>query len=207
VLAKPALNELFRAQSPTGSWRIRVKRGNATGTITYPFNPLDAAGWKGDLYPIRLNIRDIRAVSSHRLHLPPSVRTSFVADGFIVCSLAPRPVETDPGAMKLPFFHNNDDYDEIIFYHSGAMSSRGTMVQHGMLTFHPAGLTHGPHPNTLPHMFNHPATMFDGHSIAIDSKEALIVDALPDGVEIPDYATSWRKAIEFAPDAQLVPTR
>ena len=55
---------------------------------------------------------------SHRYHLPPSAHTTFVADRFVVCSFVPRPFETDPGAMKVPFFHNNDDYDEVIFYHA-----------------------------------------------------------------------------------------
>jgi homogentisate 1,2-dioxygenase len=201
VLAIPAIDEAFTRQQGPGEWRVRVKRGNAFGTITYSFNPLDAVGWKGDLYPVRLNIRDVRAISSHRLHLPPSVRTSFVADQFIVCSLTPRPVETDAGALKLPFFHNNDDYDELIFYHAGVMSSRGGAIQPGMLTFHPSGFTHGPHPGTLPHMLKHPAAMFEGYSIAIDTREALVIAEMPEGAELADYASSWRKSLEFAPDA------
>ena len=201
VLAIPAIDQAFIAQQGPGEWQVRVKRGNAFGTITFPFNPLDALGWKGDLYPVRLNIRDVRAISSHRLHLPPSVRTSFVADQFIVCSLTPRPVETDAGALKLPFFHNNDDYDELIFYHAGVMSSRGGAIQPGMLTFHPSGFTHGPHPGTLPHMLQHPATMFEGYSVAIDTREALVIADLPNGAELADYGESWQKSLEFAPDA------
>ena len=203
VLAIPAIDQVFTQQQGPGDWQVRVKRGNAFGTITYPFNPLDAVGWKGDLYPVRLNIRDVRAISSHRLHLPPSVRTSFIADRFIVCSLTPRPVETDAGALKLPFFHNNDDYDELIFYHAGVMSSRGGAIQPGMLTFHPSGFTHGPHPGTLPHRLQHPATMFEGYSVAIDTREALSIAELPQGAELGDYARSWQKSLDFAPDAAL----
>ena len=66
-------------------------------TVGYPFNPLDAVGWKGDLSPVRLNLRDIRPLMSHRFHLPPSAHTTFVADRFVVCSFVPRPFETDPG--------------------------------------------------------------------------------------------------------------
>ena len=40
------------------------------------------------------------------------------------CTFCPRPVESDPGALKLPFYHSNDDYDEMIFYHRGAFLSR-----------------------------------------------------------------------------------
>src|SRR5258707_3662272 len=45
-------------------------------TATYPFNPLDAVGWKGDLAPVRINWRDLRPVMSHRYHIPPSVHRS-----------------------------------------------------------------------------------------------------------------------------------
>ena len=202
VLAKPALNDAFRSQQGPGNWTVRVKRRGEIGHITFPYNPLDAVGWKGDLYPVRLNVRDIRGISSHRLHLPPSVRTSFVSGRFVVCTLGPRPVETDPGAMKLPFFHNNDDYDEVIFYHSGNLSSRGNAVRTGMMTFHPIGFTHGPHPQTLPHMFKHPATMFENYSIAIDAMDPLEVADLPEGCEVMDYAQTWHQTVEFAPDAK-----
>ena len=76
------------------------------------------------LAPVRLNVRDIRPVASHRYHMPPSVHTTFAADRFVVCTFAPRPFETDPGALKVPFFHNNDDYDEVMFYHAGDFFSR-----------------------------------------------------------------------------------
>ncbi len=201
VMARPVLDARFNAQPRGGRWQVDVKRGGQIGHITYDFNPLDAIGWKGDQYPVRLNMRDIRGVSSHRLHLPPSVRTTFIADRFVVCSLVPRPVETDPGAVKLPFFHSNDDYDELIFYHSGVMSSRGGAVQLGELTFHPAGFTHGPHPQTLPHLLNHPATMFTGYSIAIDTRDPLQLVTPPEGGEITDYAQSWSASIVYAPDA------
>ena len=63
-------------------------------------------------------------------------------------SFTPRPVESDPGALKVPFFHNNDDYDEVLFYHRGNFFSRDNIEQ-GMVTFHPCGFPHGPHPKAL----------------------------------------------------------
>jgi homogentisate 1,2-dioxygenase len=41
----------------------------------------------------------------------------------------------------LAFFHNIHDYDEIIFYHRGQFISRDE-IRPGMLTVHPAGITH-----------------------------------------------------------------
>ena len=61
---------------------------------------------------------------SHRYHLPPSAHTTFVSERFVVCTFCPRPFEKDPGALKVPFFHNNDDYDEVLFYHAGDFFSR-----------------------------------------------------------------------------------
>ena len=56
----------------------------AVSVVRFPFNPLDAVGWKGDLAPVRLNVADIRPMMSHRYHLPPSVHSTFVADRFVV---------------------------------------------------------------------------------------------------------------------------
>ncbi len=142
MLDVPAIDEAFKAQqTPKGKreeWRVRVKRRGELSTITYPYNPLDAVGWHGDLAPVRLNWRDIRPLMSHRSHLPPSAHTTFVADRFVVCTFVPRPFESDPGALKVPFFHSNDDYDEVIFYHRGS-SSAATTSKPGMVTLHPGG--------------------------------------------------------------------
>ena len=125
-----------------------VKRVGKLSTIRYPFNPLDAVGWHGDLCVVRINVRDIRPLMSHRYHLPPSAHTTFVGRNFIVCTFVPRPIESDPGALKVPFYHNNDDYDEVIFYHRGEFFSRDN-IKPGMVTFHPCGFTHGPHPKAF----------------------------------------------------------
>ena len=125
VLDTPRLDEQFRAQRQDG-WSVQVKRREAITTIGYPFNPLDAVGWKGNLAPVRLNWRDIRPVMSHRYHLPPSVHSTFVAGRFVVCTFVPRPIESDPGALKVPFFHSNDDFDEVIFLLTRANSSAVT---------------------------------------------------------------------------------
>ncbi|MDH4106562.1 MAG: homogentisate 1,2-dioxygenase, partial [Gammaproteobacteria bacterium] len=116
MLDTPRIDDAFKAQqSATQEWQVEVKRRGAISTITFPFNPLDAIGWHGELAPVRINVRDIRPLMSHRYHLPPSAHTTFVSSRFVVCTFAPRPFETDPKALKVPFFHNNDDYDEILF--------------------------------------------------------------------------------------------
>ena len=191
VLEVPAIDDAFRAQQGDGQqWQVRVKRRQQISTATYSYNPLDAVGWKGDLAPVRLNVRDIRPVVSHRYHLPPSAHSTFVADRFVVCTFAPRPFETDPGALKVPFFHNNDDYDEVLFYHAGDFFSRDN-IKAGMMTFHPCGFTHGPHPKALANMLVQKKPATDEYAVMLDARDALEIDALPQGVEIAAYADSW----------------
>ena len=58
----------------------------------------------------------------------------------------PRPLENgDPRALKVPFYHSNIDFDEVLFYHAGEFFSRDGIAP-GMLTFHPQGIHHGPQP-------------------------------------------------------------
>ena len=143
------------------------------------------------MWPVRLNVVDIRPVMSHRYHLPPSVHTTFMADRFVVCTFCPRPMETDPGALKVPFFHNNDDYDEVIFYHKGDFFSRDNIAP-AMVTFHPCGFTHGPHPKALQGAFKPKKTATDEFAVMVDARDALEFADLPEGVEDPDYVNSWK---------------
>jgi homogentisate 1,2-dioxygenase len=191
VLATPRLDEAFTAQQGESEWRVRIKRRGRISTVTYPFNPLDAVGWHGTLAPVRLNVRDIRPLMSHRYHLPPSAHTTFTAPRFVVCTFVPRPFESDPGALKVPFFHNNDDFDEVIFYHRGNFFSRDN-IHPGMVTFHPCGFTHGPHPKALAGALHPKAAATDEVAVMIDARDALDVGPLKEGIEWPGYVESWR---------------
>jgi homogentisate 1,2-dioxygenase len=192
MLDVPAIDDAFKAQqAKSGAWRVDIKRRNELSTVTYPFNPLDAVGWKGDLAPVRINWRDLRPVMSHRYHLPPSVHTTFLAGRFVVCTFVPRPFESDPGALKVPFFHNNDDFDEVIFYHRGNFFSRDN-IHPGMVTLHPCGFTHGPHPKALQGMLTPKKSETDEVALMVDARDALDIAKLPEGVEFAAYAESWR---------------
>ncbi len=191
VLDVPAMDEPFRRQQTDEPWRVVVKRAGALTTIGYPFNPLDAVGWHGDLCVVRLNVRDIRPLMSHRYHLPPSAHTTFVGKNFVVCTFAPRPIESDPGALKVPFYHSNDDYDEVIFYHRGDFFSRDN-IKPGMVTFHPCGFTHGPHPKAFAAGAAHARKETDEYAVMIDARFPLTVAPLPPGVENTHYVESWK---------------
>jgi len=192
ILDVPEINEAFKAQQDeTAEWKVRVKKRGSVSTITYPYNPLDAVGWHGDLAPVRLNVEDIRPVVSDRYHLPPSAHTTFVGNRFVVCTFAPRPFESDPGALKVPFFHNNDDYDEVLFYHAGDFFSRDN-IDAGMMTFHPAGFTHGPHPKALKNMLKQSKPATDEYAVMIDTRDPLDIDDAAKSVENQAYVDSWK---------------
>lgn len=191
MLDSPEIDDAFRAQQGDDEWKIAVKRCNEFSTITYPFNPLDAIGWHGDLMPVKINWRDIRPLMSHRYHLPPSAHTTFVAGRFVVCTFVPRPFETDPDALKVPFFHNNDDYDELIFYHAGDFFSRDN-IHPGMMTLHPCGFTHGPHPKALKNAFEQKSEGTEEVAVMVDTRDALGVTVDAGKIEWKEYVNSWK---------------
>jgi homogentisate 1,2-dioxygenase len=96
-------------------WELRVKHGGAHSSIFYRNNPLASVGWKGDLFPYKLNIRDIIPISSDRIHVAPSAWCTFQAAGFVVISFVPQVAVADLNAEELPSYHRNVDNDESVF--------------------------------------------------------------------------------------------
>ncbi|MGE0735493.1 MAG: homogentisate 1,2-dioxygenase [Alphaproteobacteria bacterium] len=196
ILGTPQIDEAFkRQQTAPGKkeeWKIKVKRRGQVSTLTYEYNPLDAVGWKGEIMPMRLNWRDIRPVMSHRYHLPPSAHTTFLADRFVVCTMVPRPIESDPTALKVPYFHNNDDYDEVLFVHSGQFLARDNFHP-GMLSLNPSGVTHGPQPKAFETGANFARKETNEVVLMIDTRDALNSSSVAESVEVPNYADEWRK--------------
>jgi len=190
MLDTPALDDAFRAQQGETRWKVEVKRRGALSTVTFPFNPLDAIGWHGNLSVVRINWRDIRPIMSHRVHLPPSAHTTFLANRFVVCTFVPRPFESDPEALRLPFFHNNDDFEEIIFYHKGSFFSRDN-IHPGMMTVHPSGFTHGPHPKAFNAATKGTRNETDEVAVMVDTRDAVDMAVMPAGVEWDGYVHSW----------------
>ncbi|MBE9554867.1 MAG: homogentisate 1,2-dioxygenase, partial [Proteobacteria bacterium] len=139
----------------------------------------------------RINWRDIRPMMSARYHLPPSAHTTFIANRVVVCTFAPRPIESDPGALKLPFYHSNDDFDEFIFYHKGQFFSRDN-IHPGMATWHPAGFPHGPHPKAYETAMKHDRKETDEVAVMVDTRDPMDAGDLPPGVEWEGYVDSWK---------------
>ena len=203
ILDTPVMDQVFRDQQGATSWRVIMKRGGALNTITYPYNPLDAIGWKGDSVAVKLNWRDIRPLMSHRYHVPPSAHCAFVANGFVICTFVPRPIESDPGALKVPFYHSNDDFDEVIFYHQGEFFSRDN-IHPGMITMHPCGFPHGPHPKAFQKGADNTRKETDEVAVMIDTRDALQVTPEAESIEWTDYVNSW-KSDKKSKEQELIP--
>ncbi|MBK8794791.1 MAG: homogentisate 1,2-dioxygenase [Holophaga sp.] len=170
-------------------WAVHIKRENEITKVFYPFNPLDVVGWKGDLTVWRINVKDIRPILSARYHLPPSAHSTFMARNFVICSFLPRPFEEEEGAMRVPFYHANIDYDEVLFYSDGHFFSREG-IGPGMLTWHPQGIHHGPHPKAIPASRTKDRT--DEVAVMVDTFRPLRATPAASLVENPDYWASWK---------------
>jgi homogentisate 1,2-dioxygenase len=168
---------------------VHIKRQGEITKVFYPFNPNDAVGWKGDLTVWRINVKDIRPVVSPRYHLPPSAHSTFLGRNMVICSFLPRPFEEEEGAMRVPFFHSNIDYDEVLFYASGHFFSREG-IGPGMVTWHPQGIHHGPHPKAIAASRLKDRT--DEVAVMVDTSRPLRATAAAAGVENEQYWATWK---------------
>ncbi len=121
-----------------------VKRQDVFHGFTVKEAPLDVVGWDGTVYPWKFNILDFQPRVG-LTHLPPTWHGTFAARGALVCSFVPRPVDFHPEAIPCPYPHSSVDVDEFIFYCKGNFTSRRG-VSPGSMSYHPAGVPHGPHP-------------------------------------------------------------
>ncbi|WP_243287061.1 homogentisate 1,2-dioxygenase [Geothrix terrae] len=181
--------ELEAYDAAPREWAVHIKRENQITKVFYPFNPLDVVGWKGDLTVWRINVKDIRPVVSARYHLPPSAHSTFIANNFVICSFLPRPFEEEEGAMRVPFFHSNIDYDEVLFYSAGHFFSRDG-IGAGMVTWHPQGIHHGPHPKAIP--LSRTKDRTDEVAVMVDAFRPLKATPAAGLVENVNYWASWK---------------
>jgi homogentisate 1,2-dioxygenase len=191
VIRVPAPEGSAAKPDANGEYELRILQGGQITKVWYPHCPIDTVGWKGTLAPMQLNVRDIRPVTSERYHLPPPAHATFVGRDVYVCTFLPRPLENgDPGALKVPFYHANVDFDEVLFYHSGEFFSR-TGIAPGMMTLHPQGIHHGPQPGASERASK--ATRTEEVAVMIDTRAPLLPVPAAERLEIADYWKSWKE--------------
>lgn len=167
--------------------RIVVQRSAQLHEFTAEHSPLDVVGWDGTLYPWAFPILNFQPrVSS--VHLPPTWHGTFAARGALICSFVPRPLDFDPDAVPCPYPHSSSDVDELIYYVSGAFSSR-TGVEAGSLTLHPRGIPHGPQPGRYEASVG--AKRTDELAVMLDCYLPLMATGAAVGIEDPGYDASF----------------
>lgn len=174
-----------------GEWQVTIQQGGELTRVYYPHDPIDVVGWKGTLAPMRLHVDDIRPITCERYHLPPSAHATFAMPGAVVCTFLPRALETDPRALKVPFYHSNVDFDEVLFYHRGEFFSRAGIAP-GMLTFHPRGIHHGPQPGAIDRARD--AARTEEVAIMLDTRRPLRPAPAAAAIEQAEYWTTWQEA-------------
>jgi homogentisate 1,2-dioxygenase len=130
-----------------GDFIIKTKKKGKLYGIHYGFHPFDVVGWDGCCYPYAFSIHDFEPITG-RVHQPPPVHQTFEAHNFVVCSFVPRLYDYHPDAIPAPYNHSNIDSDEVLYYVDGDFMSRKNVTR-GMITLHPAGIPHGPHPGAV----------------------------------------------------------
>ncbi len=170
-----------------GEYLIQVKKKGFLYPIWYGHHPFDVVGWDGCEYPYALSIHDFEPITG-RVHQPPPVHQTFDAHNFVICSFVPRLYDYHPHSIPAPYNHSNIDSDEVLYYVDGDFMSR-KHVERGMITLHPAGIPHGPHPGTVEKSIGKKETK--ELAVMVDTFHPLILtkDAL--GIEDDSYVYSW----------------
>lgn len=130
-----------------GDFLIKTKKKGMLYGIHYANHPFDVVGWDGCCYPFAFSIHDFEPITG-RVHQPPPVHQTFEANNFVVCSFCPRLFDYHPESIPAPYNHSNIDSDEVLYYVDGDFMSRKNVTR-GMITLHPAGIPHGPHPGAV----------------------------------------------------------
>ncbi len=177
----------LKAIDEQGEFLIQTKKKGLLYPITYANHPFDVVGWDGNEYPYALSIHDFEPITG-RVHQPPPVHQTFDAHNFVICSFVPRLYDYHPEAIPAPYNHSNIDSDEVLYYVDGDFMSR-KHVTRGMITLHPAGIPHGPHPGAVEKSIGQKET--GELAVMVDTFKPLVMTKEAQGIEDDDYIMSW----------------
>ncbi len=166
---------------------VLIKDGNRMTRYTLAAHPFDVVGWDGMVYPFTFNADDFEPITG-TVHQPPPIHQTFDAPGFVVCTFAPRMLDTHPEAIKVPYAHSNVQADEVLYYVRGRFGSRRG-VEEASITVHPRGIPHGPHPGTI--VASRPMTRTDELAVMVDTVKPLRLTRQALAMDDPQYPYSW----------------
>jgi homogentisate 1,2-dioxygenase len=171
----------------TGDFLIKTKKRGLLYGIHYAHHPFDVVGWDGCCYPFAFSIHDFEPITG-RVHQPPPVHLNFEARNFVICSFCPRLYDYHPEAIPAPYNHSNIDSDELLYYVEGEFMSRKN-VSRGMLTLHPGGIPHGPHPGAVEKSIG--ARETKELAVMVDTFHPLKLTVQALEIENEGYTMSW----------------
>jgi homogentisate 1,2-dioxygenase len=167
--------------------RVVIKDGSRLTRYVLANHPFDVVGWDGMLYPFAFNADDFEPITG-TIHQPPPVQQTFETKGFVVCTFAPRMLDTHPQAIKVPYAHSNVEADEVLYYVRGKFGSRRG-VEEASITLHPRGIPHGPHPGTI--VASRPMTRTDELAVMVDTFRPLKLTQAAMELDDASYPYSW----------------
>jgi homogentisate 1,2-dioxygenase len=90
--------------------------------------------------------------------------------------------------VPAPYHHSNIDSDEVLYYVAGDFMSRND-IEHGQITLHPMGITHGPHPGAIERSIGKKST--DELAVMVDTFKPLKLTKTALNLEVSEYYLSW----------------
>lgn len=170
-----------------GDFLIKAKKRGHLYGLHYGTHPFDVVGWDGCCYPFIFSIHDFEPITG-RVHQPPPVHQTFETGAFVICSFVPRLYDYHPQAVPAPYNHSNIDSDEVIYYVDGDFMSRKNVTR-GMITLHPAGIPHGPHPGAVEKSLGAKETK--ELAVMVDTFRPLMLTQQALEIENKGYVMSW----------------
>ena len=177
----------LKTNDERGDFLIKTKKKGIIYGLHYATHPFDVIGWDGCCYPYTFSIHDFEPITG-RVHQPPPVHQTFETNAFVVCSFVPRLYDYHPDAIPAPYNHSNIDSDELLYYVDGEFMSR-KYVTRGMITLHPAGIPHGPHPGAVEKSIGAKETK--ELAVMIDTFHPLQITIAALEIENEGYVMSW----------------
>jgi len=172
---------------PGENFPIVVKKDGALSWREYTDWPYQVVGWDGWVFPFAFAVGDYQPKTS-TIHLPPSIHSVFAAQGFVMMNFVPRLVDYGKNAIPCPYPHSSVDCDEILFYVDGNFTSRKSIGQYS-ISFHPAGIPHGPHPEKYEQSIG--ARETSELAVMVDTFAPLLMTAVAQAFEDPNYHFTW----------------
>lgn len=180
----PILNKPIVEQ---GEFILISKFNDKYQQTTLEWHPFDLVGWDGYLYPWAINIKSY-SPKVGQIHLPPSEHQIFSTHNAVICNFVPRPYDFHPDSIPAPYFHNNIDSDEVLYYVDGNFMSRQD-IKAGTMTLHPKGVPHGPQPGKTESSIGKQST--NEYAVMVDTFNSLSLTQYVKHCMSSDYPQSW----------------